>query len=859
MFKKSDRSKVWRVVLMALIIAVGVLITSIAFAASSVKVSGSVGAMTLMTSSTQKPGETVRYKLKITKPGIVNVFLKDKAVGKDVKIASTTCKSAGYVLVEIPGEKIQDDKQYTLTVKLVNNTTIGTATTTISTIKPKAEISSLSVNGMVTPTRGDVLTVSYTIPFDSYVNAWITNSSGTKLVTLANNKAAKAGENYFYWNAMLSNTVVAPTGKYTVHINCNNQAGSSETSKVQFTINGATNALGATVAGTLRTAVFPTFPKEGVNSSIYLNTTYEGPYQLKLKDMTTGKMVTQSGKLTLRVAEIKIPGSALKGGHKYTLAIAHYVNGSVKGKATFNFVAQYPDPPVVNSFNVPATLKANYGAAAKVTYSVSSTCKATIVVRDGDGNLKARIASSAKASAGSNYAYWTGRGVDGKFLPSGTYYVSISVTGPGGTTTYPAQMMEYTTPGGSMKPAVTGSITAFSPLSDPTQAERTSAKFLVRTTVSGTLSVTMSASGKKKTVYKEAIGVGYSVITIPRTYMTAGTYTMTATLTRDGKSCGTGVAYFSPRKVSPQVTNLTGTSQFDVGTREWFTGSVTTASSGKMYVRVYNSSNTLVRTLVSGKSMETGTLSISWNGCNEAGDRVPAGNYTVKAYYVDDFDVSSATVSYPVRVTKRAYPSGVYDYVYIGAGTFKTKITLYSNTSGKELGYTYGQSATFVPLENKGTYWYVKASMPTGTPVYCYVKASSLMLSPVNTDYRIEICIDRTGSKAQMFYLYKGGTLLKSFHCSTGMVEGSTPCGDFIITNRMPYFTNSGALCEHAIRVCGGSCIHRVPKLDGSYKGTTKLLGQVASHGCIRIPVEESEWFYTNIPDTTPVHIFKTK
>ena len=129
----------------------------------------------------------------------------------------------------------------------------------------------------------------------------------------------------------------------------------------------------------------------------------------------------------------------------------------------------------------------------------------------------------------------------------------------------------------------------------------------------------------------------------------------------------------------------------------------------------------------------------------------------------------------------------------------------------------------------------------------------------IRTDYRIEISRDCVGPWAtrQMFYLYKGDTLLKSFHISTGKPLDATPLGHYVILNRLPYFMNSGARCEHALRIVGGVCIHRVPLIDGSYELTTSRLGKPASHGCIRVPIEESEYLYTTIPDTKPVYIYE--
>ncbi|MFA6809055.1 MAG: L,D-transpeptidase, partial [Eubacteriales bacterium] len=50
---------------------------------------------------------------------------------------------------------------------------------------------------------------------------------------------------------------------------------------------------------------------------------------------------------------------------------------------------------------------------------------------------------------------------------------------------------------------------------------------------------------------------------------------------------------------------------------------------------------------------------------------------------------------------------------------------------------------------------------------------------------------------------------------------------------------------------------HSVPmdKNKNIIEEEEKKLGSPASHGCIRLEVDQAKWIYDNIPQGTPVHI----
>ncbi len=122
--------------------------------------------------------------------------------------------------------------------------------------------------------------------------------------------------------------------------------------------------------------------------------------------------------------------------------------------------------------------------------------------------------------------------------------------------------------------------------------------------------------------------------------------------------------------------------------------------------------------------------------------------------------------------------------------------------------------------------------------------------------YRIEVS---TGE--QQLSVYYNGNLHKTFTVSTG-VNTSTPLGHFIIQNRGAWFFSEkyqqGAMWWVSFKDWGVYLFHSVPmdRQKNIIQEEAEKLGSPASHGCVRLQVEQAKWIYENIPEGTPVHIY---
>lgn len=106
----------------------------------------------------------------------------------------------------------------------------------------------------------------------------------------------------------------------------------------------------------------------------------------------------------------------------------------------------------------------------------------------------------------------------------------------------------------------------------------------------------------------------------------------------------------------------------------------------------------------------------------------------------------------------------------------------------------------------------------------------------------------------------KGGQwkLLRTMLTSTGNNKTPTPSGEFEVKAYVPAFgMNKGYRCKNALHLFGDYLYHSVMfDVEGRYVlGGQGKLGERASHGCLRLSPENSEWLYKTMPLGTKVLI----
>ncbi len=120
----------------------------------------------------------------------------------------------------------------------------------------------------------------------------------------------------------------------------------------------------------------------------------------------------------------------------------------------------------------------------------------------------------------------------------------------------------------------------------------------------------------------------------------------------------------------------------------------------------------------------------------------------------------------------------------------------------------------------------------------------------------------------QRVYAYKwvnGGynQLARTMVCSTGTSAHPTPYGTFNAggpAGRWYYFKKYNCWAQYAYQIDGGILFHSViyGQKDTSTlrRSSVNNLGSRASHGCVRLSVDDAKWIYNNCPAGTLVKVY---
>lgn len=192
--------------------------------------------------------------------------------------------------------------------------------------------------------------------------------------------------------------------------------------------------------------------------------------------------------------------------------------------------------------------------------------------------------------------------------------------------------------------------------------------------------------------------------------------------------------------------------------------------------------------------------------------------------------------------------------------------------SGAKVAQIHGQSQGLHVIGETNEYGYVQVEvfsnydrsyMPETEEEFAhaydlrtgYVKAKNL--KTITPEQDMGLLLDKL---TQRLYIFRDGVRVAELKVSTGTVNGidealfETITGEFITISHTGTFKDDSKypmICNDAIRINGGILLHEVPhkeRADGSsdYSAYEPLLGQKASHGCIRIQREKTEDGYNN-------------
>lgn len=167
----------------------------------------------------------------------------------------------------------------------------------------------------------------------------------------------------------------------------------------------------------------------------------------------------------------------------------------------------------------------------------------------------------------------------------------------------------------------------------------------------------------------------------------------------------------------------------------------------------------------------------------------------------------------------------------------------------RTIGIVYGDLTAVKIIKRVGSYTYIEAmDYKTDKLVKGYVLSSQIKTRIPKKQYQVIVDISD-----QRVYVYNYENLERVMTCSTGIANENTPIGMYLIGKRGSSFYSAkykqGGY--NWVRFNYNFLFHSVPfdKNRVIITEEAQKLGQQASHGCVRLSMEDSKWFYLIIPE----------
>lgn len=147
--------------------------------------------------------------------------------------------------------------------------------------------------------------------------------------------------------------------------------------------------------------------------------------------------------------------------------------------------------------------------------------------------------------------------------------------------------------------------------------------------------------------------------------------------------------------------------------------------------------------------------------------------------------------------------------------------------------------------------------------LFCSIIAPlALDAQPVEAAGSYYIRVNKATNVVTVYKNKKNGVYkdpVKAFICSVG---SATPIGTFKTPNKYRWWTLDGpSYGQYCTRITGSILFHSVWYYENGKNNTISVaqynkLGQTASHGCVRLTVEDAKWIYDNCSLGTEVNVF---
>ena len=359
------------------------------------------------------------------------------------------------------------------------------------------------------------------------------------------------------------------------------------------------------------------------------------------------------------------------------------------------------------------------------------------------------------------------------------------------------------------------------------------------------------------------------------------TYTLTATFAiPDGIFTARQSIKVGASRQAVLFALSSGRTLYQRGGLDWFT-EVKLIRQGMLCTAYYRAEDMETPLAVKQKSIKNYRVhNYFWDGTLN-GQQLPADDYVLRFYAEESPDIYRDV---PVTLVDEAYsaPALTVTNAYLPPENatdaqlwawLQSPLTvvdlkssshqkLYASPSkkSKSLGTIHGQSQGVQILELRtdgwtkvGAYTHEKGAWTEG-----YVQTDRLMTLPADSDYGLVL-----NKRTQQLLIFYQGERIATLSVSTGLMEKrhleqETPAGAFLTLEHMQDFSMEGNNYAYVIRYDGGNllhqCAYRMRKGWQDFSAQEALLGEKASHGCIRLPFSglngqlNAYWLWTHLP-----------
>lgn len=542
------------------------------------------------------------------------------------------------------------------------NLTEGDHTITIRETSSKGEQKTLTgplvtVLKTIVPKKSKAVTIYYTLSEASSVTITIHDSLNNLVRTLESNARKNAGLNSTTWDGKNSSGAFVPDGIYTYKISAVDLAG-LPASPITGTI--TVERLNPSITE-VSDNPDPFIPDQSESSIIKFTLSENANVTLKVYNSSNNLISTlENGSASIGGNSSRWNGTDNSGNlvtsGTYTYRIDAADAFLKKAAPVSGTIMVDGTPPEIENISISPNPFAPLGSnRASICFELSESSKVTVGIYDSNDALVRTLENSSLKPAGTNTINWDGRDTSGTVVRDGIYTYKISAVDLVGLTTGPVTE-EFTVEGSSP------SITMVGHTPDPF-IPGDSKTFTINYTLSENADVSIivydSTNNPVKTLVDGAADPGGNTAVWDGTNSSVPdssiyTYKINATdafnktapqvsrtILVDAQPPAVSNASISPNPFEPAGSN-TAAITYDL------------SENAQVTVSIFDSLNTLVKTLEENAYKAPGSNSVLWDGRNSNDAIVGDGSYSYRISAVDPAGHQSQPVTGPITVERNA-------------------------------------------------------------------------------------------------------------------------------------------------------------------------------------------------------------